>query len=57
MDHLCYLCIVFLTLSRLVVTCWERTALLAPVVAVCCICVPFSCAILVSDVVLDCIVS
>ena len=34
MDHLCYLCILFVMLSRLfycclVVTCWERALLLA----------------------------
>ena len=28
MDHLCYLCLVFVH-SCLVVTCWERTGLLA----------------------------
>ena len=36
MDHLCYLCRVFVMLSRLfiaalVVTCWERADLLTPV--------------------------
>ena len=29
MDQLCYLCLVFVKLLRLVVTCWERADLLA----------------------------
>ena len=34
MDHLCYLCLVIVVLLRLVVTCWERADLLAPVCGV-----------------------
>ena len=50
MDHLCYLCLVFLLLSRLfisciVVTCWERADLLALVGDVDCIFVTFPCGI------------
>ena len=41
MDHLCFLCLVFLLLSRLVVTCWERADLLAVVDDVYCIFVTF----------------
>ena len=29
MDHLCYLCLVFVMLSRLSIACWERADLLA----------------------------
>ena len=29
MDHLCYLCLVFVMLCCLVVTCWDRADLLA----------------------------
>ena len=53
MDHLCFLCLVFLMLSRLFieqacleVTCWERADLLALVGDVNCTLVTFSCGIL-----------
>ena len=29
MDHLCYLCLVFVMRSRLFITCWERADLFA----------------------------
>ena len=29
MDHLCFLCLVFVMLLRLFITCWERANLLA----------------------------
>ena len=53
MDHLCYLCLVFVILSRpftsihscLVVTCWGRADLLALVCNVYCILVTFPCGI------------
>ena len=60
MDHLCYLCLVFVMLSRsvhccLVVTCWERADLMALVCDVYCV----FCHNLMwcpgSGVVLDCI--
>ena len=50
MKHLCYLCLVFVKLASvhccLVVTCWERTHLLALVCDVCCVNVTFPCSIL-----------
>ena len=53
MDHLCYLCLVFLILLRLfiaalyiVVTCWERADFLAPVGDIYCIFVTFPSGIL-----------
>ena len=47
MDHLCYLCLVCVMLSSLVVTCWERADLLALVCDVYnCIFVTFPCGIL-----------
>ena len=48
MDHLSFLCLVFVMLLRLfiVVTCWERADLLALVGDVCCIFVTFPCGIL-----------
>ena len=51
MDHLCFLCFVFLMLSRMyiathVVTCLERDDLLALVDDVYCIFVTFPCVIL-----------
>ena len=46
MDHLCFLCLVFLLLSRLFIAAWERAALLALVGDVYCIFVTFPCGIL-----------
>ena len=48
MDHLSFLCLVFVMLLRLfiVVTCWERADLLALVGDVYCIFVTFPCGIL-----------
>ena len=37
MDQLCYFCILFVMLSRLVVTCWERAYLLALVCVLNCV--------------------
>ena len=42
MDHMCNLCLVFVMLSGLVVTCWERANLFALV----CVFVTFPCGIL-----------
>ena len=54
MDHLCYLCLVLVMLSRLFIAGWERTDLLA---LVCDVFVTFHFLSLfhVSGVVLDCI--
>ena len=63
MDHLCFLCLVFLDHAFasfhccLVVTCWDKAEFLALVGEVYCIFVNFLCGILTSGVVLDCIVS
>ena len=46
MDHLGFMCPVFLMLSGLMVTCWERADLLALVGDVYCIFVTFLCGIL-----------
>ena len=48
MDHLCFLCLVFLMLLRLfIAACWERADLLALVGDVYCILVTFPSGILV----------
>ena len=51
MNHFCYLCFVFVILSCLVITCWERTNLLALLY------MKLSCVLWCpeSGVVLDCI--
>ena len=46
MDHLCYLCLVFVTLSRLFIATWERDDLLALVCDVYCDFVTFPFGIL-----------
>ena len=57
MDHLCYLCLVFVMLSRLVVPFWVRVGLLAFVCDVkLCFC-HYSMWYPGSGVVLDCIYS
>ena len=46
MDHLCFLCLVFVMLSRLLIACLERADHLALVGDVYCIFVTFPCYIL-----------
>ena len=57
MDHLCFLCLVFLIHCCLMVTCWERADLLAHVSDVflyfCCLSMWY----IGSGVVFDCMVS